>query len=366
MTQGGYAIRPIELSDLPAVAALDRLVDRPVNSTFDHDFFSWQFLRSAGRPDAPALSRAAWNGAEAVAFLMMNPVPIAVENRVVSGCHSHEWYAAPGNGFVGLELMSAGMRPQPVTIGAGTSLASAPVIRRIHNLLVVPLHRLALVIDPAATLALSLAEANPNVLPYLKSLVPPRARVVVPPGDGIAVFDDEYDAVWAQMRALVQLATERDARYMNWRYNDHPRFRYHTLRVRGADGTAYFVWRQEEVAATGAQVARLCDAIGTPDAVAAAVPALIAAWRDIPRLAFGDFFCSHDGVLAALLAGGFVHALPHPGLDLARLFSPLAGEVRKTVYFSISFGPGVTLTPRPEPGRFYLTKSDANQDRPNP
>lgn len=357
-------VRPIAPGDLPAAARFDQVVDRPRNSTFDADFFAWQYLDGADGPRETGGALAAWHGDRVVATLMMSETDFLVEGRIVRGGIAHEWYADPEHGFIGLELFAKALPRLPVIIGAGPSMASMITSRRPRPQIVYPLTRLVAILDPARAADLSFARTAHTVA-YLQSLTPRKAPPGAPAGEVAEGFGDAYQAAWRAMAPAPQLAVDRSAGYMEWRYRRHPRFRYHILRCQGARGDAWFVWRAEDVAGKGV-VARLCEAIGPTDALADGAPALLARWRATPGLIFGDFFCGNDAVCAALVEGGFSHALTLPGLDLPRLFSPLAPDPRKTLYFWISVAKDLRFTPRLEPGRAYFTKGDANQDRPNP
>lgn len=360
----GVVFKPITLDDLPQAAAFDRLVDRPRNSTFEPDFFSWQYLDGAeGRQESGA-ALAAWDGDQVVATLMNSDVGLRVEGTLLPGAWVHEWYASRAHGFVGLELLNSVLPRYPVLVGAGASMASQITTRRLRHLRVHPLNRLVAIIDPGASASLSFNKGD-HTLPFLRSMTPPRTPKTLPAAQEVDRFDAHYDAAWNAMWPRLQLTADKNARYMAWRYLRHPRFRYRVLHCTAASGSAYFVWREEQVP-DGPVVARLCEAIGATEAIAECAPALIKAWRDTPGLAFGDFYCSNDAVCAALLDGGFIHALPMPDLDLPRLFSPLAPDSRKTLYFWLSYASSVPFAPRLEFGRTYFTKGDSNQDRPNP
>ncbi|CAA6605823.1 hypothetical protein MTBLM1_70039 [Rhodospirillaceae bacterium LM-1] len=356
--------RPIAVADLKKAYLFDQAVDRPRNSTFEEDFYTWQYMESGGSRRENSAALAAWRDDSVICTLMLSDVDFAIEGRTVSGAFMHEWYAAPNEGFIGLELLGKALPYLPVMTGAGASLALTMSIRRVRPLMLFPLQRLVAVIDPTATAALS-SLSGEHTAAYLNAATIRKARTGCQAGDSVACFEEEYDAAWQTMRPSLQLAVERTVEYMNWRYMRHPRLRYQALRCRSDKGVAYFVWRVEQIPGMGA-VARLCEAIGTSDAIFESVPALVSALREIPGVAYADFFCSNDAVCSALHLAGFVHALPLPDLDLPRLFSPLADDVRKTLYFWVSFDSKLGFTPRLEPGRTYMTKGDANQDRPSP
>ena len=47
-----------------------------------------------------------------------------------------------------------------------------------------------------------------------------------------AGFGPEHDALWEAVAPAIRLGVVRDAAYLNWRYVDHPAYRYHRLELR--------------------------------------------------------------------------------------------------------------------------------------
>ena len=181
---------------------------------------------------------------------------------------------------------------------------------------------------------------------------------------GIDEFGTHYDRLWAVFRSDVTFGTNRSASYMNWRYVRHPYFQYQRRLFESPAGAAYIVWREEPVTGHEKCVARVCEAIGSPAALADAVPVLYQHLADRP-VAFADFFGAHASVLAGLRAGGMRPVITVPPFDLPRLFSPLAPDVRKTLNFAISLSADCPAIDLYAHDKMYLTKGDTNQDRPN-
>jgi hypothetical protein len=253
---------------------------------------------------------------------------------------------------------------------SGQSLAAANVFGRLRPFSWFDLERLFAAPDPDATLPLVDAsvpltrEVRRQQLAFLRMqrVGQPSARTTM---TELAAFDGHYDEVWDGFRLGVSLGTNRSAAYLNWRYAHHPCLQYQMRLFESQAGPAYFVWREEPVAGHGKCVARLCEALGRPEAIAAAFPNLYRHLSDRP-VALADFFCSHAAVLAALRSAGMRPVITLPPFDLPRLYSPLAQDVRKTLNYAVSLAPSCRQVSVCDHGMMYLTKGDSNQDRPNP
>jgi hypothetical protein len=172
---------------------------------------------------------------------------------------------------------------------------------------------------------------------------------------------ERWDGPWARLsRGLV--GTWRDAAYLRWRYLEHPRFRYEVrLAERKGEVVALLAYRRQPVAAAGADVVRVVEAIGDEEAVASLTAEALDALGD-DRLALIDFYCTGARFGAPLERVGFV---PEPRYGpLPSLFQPLdATRTRLTGAFWSAAGPSThALLAGPDA---YFTRSDGDQDRPN-
>jgi len=64
----------------------------------------------------------------------------------------------------------------------------------------------------------------------------PRARPEGLSVEEVPRFGADVDALWERMTGELRLAVVRDARYLNWRYADHPDVHYRLLACRARDG----------------------------------------------------------------------------------------------------------------------------------
>jgi len=140
----------------------------------------------------------------------------------------------------------------------------------------------------------------------------------------------------------------RDEAFLDWRYREHPRFRYELLR----DETGFAAYRIEQVAGLPAKVMRVTDLLGGEELAQALVEA-----ADRERVAFADFYCTSAGFAAPLELAGFTRRDGLPGR-----FQPLDFSDRPIVSnFWVTPRLGVDFTG----GDLYVTRADSDLDRPN-
>ena len=164
------------------------------------------------------------------------------------------------------------------------------------------------------------------------------------------------------------MGAHRDAAYLTWRYLSHPRFHYRLCCAqRESDGAVegIAVWRIEQVRDRPTRVLRIVEFLGSTEAEAVLVRAVLDAARDAGA-ALADFYCASARVARPLAQVGFQPAPTDSGHGLLpSRFQPLESQ-----YF-----PMTTLVRLPgawrgrlqqllDDGRLYITKSDGDQDRP--
>jgi hypothetical protein len=247
--------------------------------------------------------------------------------------------------------------------GAGLSLQGNTGLRLLSpTAMWVGIDRLFAVVDARKTADICY-RADLATYRYLKSL-----RLPDPKGEvkarTVARFGADYDEIWDAVRSRFLVAAHRTSRFMNWRYLDHPRFRYNCIECETRHGWAYYVWREEVIYDTTAVVIRLCDVIGFPLAITQSFAVFMQhIWR--PQVLFVDFFCSNGEINGALIAGGMHPVIVVRNFDLPRLFQPLEPAVDQTLDFYYLFADAFRPRNYADVSKCYFTKGDTNQDRPN-
>jgi hypothetical protein len=290
------------------------------------------------------------------------------------------WFAAPAHRQrnVALRLMWAARDlglDAVATVGANES--SAKLLPHFGLELIPSLPRWVGVFDVAAAADL-VCDANPGLGPGAAAALchshlvdlqtetePPNAFRAA---DWSATTAAAWDRFWHGELAPQLVGAHRDAAYLAWRYQSHPRFTYS---VRCAQRTSngavegIVVWRVEQVRDRPTRVLRIVEFLGSGAAERALVRSVLEAARD-SGAAMGDFYCASARAAQALARAGFRRAATDAaGVVLPSRFQPLESK-----YF-----PMTTLVRLPgawrgrlgelmADGRLYITKSDADQDRP--
>jgi hypothetical protein len=181
----------------------------------------------------------------------------------------------------------------------------------------------------------------------------------------------DWDQQWRRL-SLGVIGAARDLKYLTWRYVMHPCFRYHFIAVREGDRIGLLIWRLEIIRRATADGLEDVDRIGR-------VVEFLPASRNNAKIlvsllrrnldsagAFGaDYYGFHGESRSWLQEFGFPQVSDCPdGAAIPSRFQPLEakdGNVLSSVFVQDS-------VPQCSPEfdcRWYWTKSDSDQDRPN-
>lgn len=357
-------IRNARRDDLDALKAFSDVYNRPNSSTFQDDFFAWQYETSAiltGAEDNGILI--ALDGEKIIGMSVASKAPVYVNGETTSGIWHQEWYSDIDYRGAGLSLVLAQMKKNDFIGCGGRSFHSVNVFNRVRPTVWFEIERLFVILNEEQSFDLLFAKSEEaKRFLSLQSIATPAPEVRAEP---VSRFGGGYDETWNAFRKDILMATDRTSDFMNWRYADHPRFTYERLKVKTLNGDAYFVWRYEPIQDKDSVVARICEAIGPRSAVVEGFPHLFEALQKA-KVAFADFFCSHAATNAALIEAGMRPVVTTGDFDLPRLFQPLAEDPRKTLNFGYTFSDETRPADFYDYHRTYITKGDSNQDRPNP
>ena len=147
------------------------------------------------------------------------------------------------------------------------------------------------------------------------------------------------------------VAACRDAAFLQWRYEQHPSFRYEVLR----DSSGFAAYRIEEVRDSSLKVMRIVDFLGGPGLAAKLAEAAQAA-----GVVFSDFSCTSEPFGVALEEAGFQREERLPA-ELPGRFQPLDFSDRPIVScFWVAPRLAVDLGAED----LYVTRADSDLDRP--
>lgn len=178
----------------------------------------------------------------------------------------------------------------------------------------------------------------------------------------------DWDDFWYETLAPFMICTNRDSKYLNWRYCEHPRFRYEMLMAkdrRTKKPLGLIVFRLEQIKGYNDRVIRVVDFLSVPQAEFALARAFVSAAQE-NNVLFADFYCTDSRAVHALEALGFKLFKWHEGQPYFPCrFQPLEGtpfKLNGAFWLSPEIGNTKTLA---NAEGFYVTKSDGDQDRPN-
>jgi hypothetical protein len=357
-------LRSIENADFESALTYAARVYRPNYIMFTSAFFDWQYRRCGGRNWGAAESAiGAFQDGQMVGASLVGRYPVRVRQQKTIGGWIHFWFADPIQPGLGIRLLRKSTANLAFLGGAAIELEALAVMHQLFGRgQWFETDRLFFPLAPELLTPLFSSRNAAGLLRTLSGL-PVSKDVVLTEVDR---FGPAFDSLWDQFCQNVDLTTDRDSAFMNWRYVDHPVFQYRRLICTGPSGTAVYVWRDERVSladGTSISVCRLCEAIGTSAALSETAPALLGHLKR-QGSALIDFFCSNREVIAALRAGGMYDAVTRPGFDLPYRLQPPEAYASKSIDFYY-FSPDKSgMASEIDPGKTYITRGDSNQDAP--
>ena len=148
------------------------------------------------------------------------------------------------------------------------------------------------------------------------------------------------------------VAACRDAAFLQWRYEQHPSFRYEVLR----DSSGFAAYRIEEVRDPSLKVMRIVDFLGGPR-----LAAELGEGAQAAGVVFADFSCTSAPFGAALEDAGFQREDRLPA-ELPGRFQPLDFSDRPIVS---CFWAAPRLAVDLGGDDLYVTRADSDLDRPS-
>lgn len=342
----------------------------------DEALLRWQFPpeRLDRTRDSGPTILLAWVGNDIVGMLGLTGFVLNLAGRRFTAAWLSQWLAAPQQRrhMPGLRLVWAAQQTGVDALAtSGANSVAAPLLARLGLTALPPLLRWVGVfgLDDAARLAgtadptLSTQEARTLCRQYWVAERPPVAANGMRLVSWSVPAADSWDRSWNEHFAHTYVGACRDAAFLRWRYREHPRFTYQVRFVeREADAASIgvVVWRVEQLPEHSTSVVRIVELLGIPEGEALLTHAVCDVARE-SGAAWADFYCSSRTFAEPLVRVGF--GLDHDAVDRS-VFPARLQPVEPGVHPIL---PLVRL-PRGEriaERRFYITKADADQDRPN-
>lgn len=328
--------------------------------TMNERLFEWQFLDTPAAGQEKDAARyhfkLALRGDAIIGCLGYVPVVFALGGRRLRGAWTANWMVDPEFRRMGIGplLLRELMRSVEVTAAVGLAADARSILPRMGWTDFGSLTRYVAVLDRAAAASLTAGGELEGATAADGSR---RVRHNV---EAVAEFDDSADVLWQEL-ACGRAATERSSQFLNWRYAQHPVFRYRLLTARAdrrLSGLA--VYRIEQVRDRDTRVARIVELLGDADAIEALADTVLAEML-AEGIAFADFFCAGHGLTPVLDRVGLVTGPGTPADQLPMLLQPLDHR-RATIPFMAYLGQSDAAATIHD---WYVTKGDGDQDRPN-
>lgn len=179
---------------------------------------------------------------------------------------------------------------------------------------------------------------------------------------GVATPAD-INAAHSAMKTQFNFFT-RDAQTLEWRYNKHPDFTYAQfwVRPRGSAAQAIVVLRLHKTD-QGFAVLHVVDLFGDLEAINAARQFVENYGVDNGAQVI-DFYCTSAAIYAQFVANNWFSTSNDTHFCFPHLFSPL--ELRSPQTTSLIYWAKDHLADLANTAQLYITKQDADLDRPNP
>lgn len=344
-----YRIRQIGAGEYEAVQALHAAHFPAGNFRLQRAWWDWQYQRNPAIDDGqpPAWVAETQHG-DLVAHCGAIVVPLHCDHRIARAVWTVDLFVLPPHRRAGLgvQLVRAQYAKYDWTAILGANPASFALFSREQwhdygNLtrFLRPLHaghllRRYLPLGFVAQAAGKAASAAATAFAHRKGSAGVEVRRV-------ERYGEDVSALWDRLATQLGAAMRRDARYLNWRYADHPGLRYVLWQAeRRGEAAGFLVGRRDPRA--GYTIGSIVDLAGDQAALCELITAAVEDFRRDRRTAFADAYVTLATHGQALRRCGFVGRR-----------SPKHFMVRPCT-------PGWSLPPAEQ---WLISKGDSDQDR---
>ncbi|WP_126428711.1 GNAT family N-acetyltransferase [Brevibacillus marinus] len=212
-----------------------------------------------------------------------------------------------------------------------------------------------------------LLNGDRRVLRYYEQIQPIRVQT---PYRVVEEFDAEkWDAFYWSTFAKKSIGFSRDASFLTWRYLQHPTFHYRlfTCQDEQGDYKGLLVFRIESILQGQAKIGRIVESMINDQDSAICLANKVVELGNAHDLLFIDFYCFSSISSWGLESVGFKRVLKSDSdkLVVPTRFQPIDLEITymmAAMYINRELRKKISLI---EDQYWYVTKGDADQDRPN-
>jgi hypothetical protein len=372
--------RYLGLSEYPRVSQfLDEFWAKNHIYVRDQSLFDWTFTRAGHWDDETYSFAVAEDGGEIVAILGGIPFTFNCLGKSSKAVWIVNYAVRPDHrrGPAALQLLSTFRKPPFQTvIAAGLNPASTIIYKVLRGMVLPEMPRHFAVFPKAEDRMADLLQLTYPDWTRERAASLTQAFVLtengdhaVPHGTTLPTSWDESD--WPEI-ASQTVGAARDTDYLNWRYVQHPCFKYGIVTVLEGNRTGLAVWRleaiQQETPAGRVPVDRLARLVEFLPVSESNGRELISAllWEVRAAGALGVDFYGYHGLIRSILQHNGLRSIEaHPdGALIPSRFQPL--DIHVGGILNAMFAPAGLPCCTTEPNSpWYWTKSDSDQDRPN-
>jgi GNAT superfamily N-acetyltransferase len=325
----------------------------------DDKFYAWQFKTA---PSAPAIDNcvvAYDTDTNRLAGVMgLNARPFSLRGDWKVGAELTTWIVAPAyqGAGVGPRILEHIQNSYDILIGMGISAMALPIYLRSGFRYLRAIPRFTKVFDLDALKDFSSQTPLAKKLLGTWSRHEPQAEYTVIEG-----IDAGADRLLERTRSRLNLFS-RDLTHLEWRYRDHPAYVYKTFTVSvPSTGGSAFVCLREELSVPGLRIVHMLDCYGDEDAIPSAL-AFVDRYCTENQFQVIDFFSTCAAINKFFLASGWFSTLDDDCFQMSHLFHPV--ELRNPPTTSLIYWAKENLVDMCDFGKLYITKQDADFDRP--
>jgi hypothetical protein len=372
--------RYVGLSEYPRVSKfLDEYWAKNHIYVREQSLFDWTFTRNKHWEDQTYSFAVAEDDGEIVAILGGIPFAFNCFGKSSKAVWIVNYAVRPDHrrGPAALQLLSTFRKPPFQTVvAAGLNPASTIIYKVLRGTVLPEMPRHFAVFPNAADRMADLLQLTYPDWSRERAASLSDAFVLVENDDQVVSHGTTVPASWDETDwseiATKTVGAARDADYLNWRYVQHPCFKYSIITVPDGNRTGLAIWRLESIqqeTPTGRvpvdRLARLVEFLpASQDNGRALMSALLGEVRAAGALGI-DFYGYHGLTRSILQNIGVFSIEAHPdGALIPSRFQPLdthGGGILNAMFVPEGL-PSCTVEPN---SPWYWTKSDSDQDRPN-
>jgi acyl carrier protein len=325
-------------------------------------YFRWQYAAPTVAQGEHINLRLAIVEGQIAGCLGYIPIDVAVMGRTLRGAWLANWMVDPDRRDLGIgPLLVRDVAAEfDITLALGASHDAHHILSRMGWTDFGMLHRHICILDreKAAMLTGTGQLEWPTVLRSVGEQLAPGSTIAV-----VDRFDQSVTKLWERTWGRQEMAagTCRSAKFLNWRYAEHPQFDYHLFEARTlGECTGIAVYRLEQVRNMSVRIGRLMELVALPEIQGCLLDAVLDHARAAEAAAV-DFFCGSTQAFGLFARRGFLPG-DHPATaQIPLLFQPID---RRRI--GITFLADLQNIPDAnEITDWYVTKADGDQDRPN-